>query len=105
MNIFQWVINRIRWWFAKPLDNDVNTIKTLVMSWRSSDMLRMQQTGIEYYRGYHDILTDAYDTIELYNRTSTLKKRIVDNQYKRIVDQKNNYSFGKPFTIQHPDKD
>lgn len=105
MNIFQWVINKIRWWFAKPLDNDINTIKTLIMNWRSSDMLRMQQVGVEYYRGYHDILTEDYDMIELYNRTSALKKRIVDNQYKRVVDQKNNYSFGKPFTIQHPDAD
>ena len=106
MNIFQWVINKIRWWFAKPLDNDVNTIKALVEMWRSSDMLMMQQTGIEYYRGYHDILTEQYDIIECYNRIAPdLKKRIVDNQYKRVVDQKNNYSFGKPFTIQHPDQE
>ena len=95
----------MREWFAKPLDNDVRTVQALVEAWKSSDMLDLQQTGINYYMGNHDILNEEFAVIEASNRvTRNINKRIVDNQYKRIVDQKNNYSFGKPFTIQHADE-
>ena len=106
MNIFQWLANKIRQWFAKPLDGEVSTIQTLVAEWSMSEMLNSQQVGVRYYYGQHDILDSTYDVLEDSNRvTKGIKRRIVDNQYRRIVDQKNNYSFGKMFTIQHPDEE
>jgi SPP1 family phage portal protein len=99
----EWLIKKMTEWFVRPLDSDVLTIQNLVTNWKSSEMLRNQILGQEYYQGYHEILSDKYD-IERYNRTNEMKKRIVDNQYRRIVSQKNNYLFGKPFSIQHPNK-
>lgn len=106
MNIFQWVVNNLRSWFSKPMDDDVSTLRMLVRDWEMSEMLSLQKTGMEYYLGIQDILNPKYSLVlEDTNRLNRdLKKRIVDNQYKRVVDQKNNYSFGKPFTIQHSDQ-
>ena len=60
--------------------------------------------GEKYYEGKHDILNrrrtvigEGGNLIEVENLPNN---RIVDNQYKKMVDQKNNYLLGQPFSIQ-----
>ena len=60
-------------------------------------------TGKRYYYGIHDILTRKRQVI---GESGTLESvenlpnaHIVDNQYRKLVDQKTNYALGKPITI------
>lgn len=60
--------------------------------------------GERYYTGQHDILsrkrTVIGDNGKLMEVENLPNNRIVDNQYKKMVDQKNNYLLGQPFSIQ-----
>lgn len=78
----------------------VNEINHFKISKRRKNML----DGENYYAGQHDILSRVRTVIgekgELEEVKNLPNNRIVDNQYKKMVDQKNNYLLGKPFTIQ-----
>ena len=78
----------------------VNEINQFKFSQRRKGML----DGEKYYTGKHDILLRKRTVIgekgELEEVQNLPNNRIVDNQYKKMVDQKNNYLLGKPFTIQ-----
>ena len=78
----------------------VKEIKTFELSRRRNVMLK----GEKYYSGEHDILSRKRTVIgesgEPEEVTNLPNNRIVDNQYKKMVDQKNNYLLGQPFTIQ-----
>ena len=59
--------------------------------------------GVRYFRGQHDILARQRTVIgesgepeEVYNLPNN---RVVDNQYAKMVIQKNNYLLGKPFSF------
>lgn len=75
-------------------------IRRFKISKRRRDML----DGERYYIGNHDILSRKRTVIgqngeleEVYNLPNN---RIVDNQYKKMVDQKSNYLLGQPISIQ-----
>lgn len=60
--------------------------------------------GDNYYSGKHDILHkkrtaigDKGELVEIENLPNT---KIVDNQYRKMVNQKSNYLVGQPFVIQ-----
>lgn len=76
---------------------EINTFKT---SRRRKDMI----DGEKYYAGRHDILSRKRTVIgatgELEEVTNLPNNRIVDNQYKKMVDQKNNYLLGQPISVQ-----
>lgn len=78
----------------------VEEIKQFRLSQRRKDML----DGEKYYAGKHDILSRKRTVIgekgELEEVKNLPNNRIVDNQYKKMVDQKNNYLLGQPFSIQ-----
>lgn len=78
----------------------VKEIKTFELSQRRSNMI----AGENYYSGKHDILARKRTIIgeggKLEEVENLPNNRIVDNQYKKMVDQKNNYLLGQPFTIQ-----
>ena len=78
----------------------VNEINHFKISQRRKAML----DGEKYYAGKHDILSRKRTVIgesgELEEVKNLPNNRVVDNQYKKMVDQKNNYLLGKPFTIQ-----
>lgn len=61
-------------------------------------------TGEKYYMGLHDILNRKRTAIgedgNLIEIENLPNNRIVDNQYKKMVDQKTNYLLGKPITCQ-----
>jgi len=78
----------------------VAEIQRFKLSTRRKDMI----DGERYYIGKHDILSRKRTVIgqngeleEVYNLPNN---RIVDNQYKKMVDQKNNYLLGQPLSVQ-----
>lgn len=78
----------------------VKEINHFKVSQRRKGML----DGEKYYMGIHDILsrkrTVIGETGDLEEVKNLPNNKIVDNQYKKMVDQKNNYLLGKPFSIQ-----
>ncbi|MGL5972560.1 MAG: phage portal protein [Oscillospiraceae bacterium] len=76
---------------------EINIFKT---SRRRKDMI----DGEKYYAGRHDILSRKRTVIgatgELEEVKNLPNNRIVDNQYKKMVDQKNNYLLGQPISVQ-----
>jgi SPP1 family phage portal protein len=60
--------------------------------------------GVRYYAGRHDILrrkrTGIGEGGESEEITNLPNNRVVDNQYKKAVDQKANYLLGRPVTVQ-----
>lgn len=77
-------------------------------SFLSSPSRKEARDAKRYYRGEHDILRRHRTAIGADGDVISLDKlpctRIVNNQYGRIIDQKVNYSLGKPFTRNVPDK-
>ena len=78
----------------------VKEIKNFELSQRRKEML----DGEKYYAGKHDILSRVRTVIgengELEEVKNLPNNRIVDNQYKKMVDQKNNYLLGQPISVQ-----
>ena len=78
----------------------VKEINHFKLSQKRKEML----DGEKYYAGKHDILSRKRTVIgekgELEEVKNLPNNRIVDNQYKKMVDQKNNYLLGQPFSIQ-----
>ena len=79
-------------------------IKNFKISQKRRDMFN----GEKYYAGMHDILlrkrTVIGDNGDLEEVTNLPNNRIVDNQYKKMVDQKTNYLLGQPLTFQTKNK-
>lgn len=80
-------------------DYIVKEINVFKLSRRRKEML----DGEKYYRGKHDILSRKRTVIgekgDLEEITNIPNNRIVDNQYKKMVDQKNNYLLGQPVSV------
>ena len=61
----------------------------------------------DYYKGNHDILKRKRTVIgqngELEEVHNLPNNKLIDNQYGRLVDQKNNYLLGKPFSLNTED--
>lgn len=78
------------------ITNEINQFKT-------SHKRKAMLDGEKYYMGIHDILSKQRTVIGENGRLEEVKNlpnnRIVDNQYKKMVDQKNNYLLGQPITI------
>ena len=78
----------------------INEINHFKVSQRRKEML----DGEKYYAGKHDILSRNRTVIgengELEEVKNLPNNRIVDNQYKKMVDQKNNYLLGQPISVQ-----
>ena len=82
----------------------IREIENFKLSARRRDML----CGERYYRGQHDILSRVRTVIgekgELAAVNNLPNNRVVDNQYKKMVDQKNNYLLGLPITFRSDDR-
>ncbi len=79
-----------------------------INDWKISHKRKEQIIGELYYSGQHDILKQKREAIgndgklqEIYNLPNS---RLVDNQYAKMVDQKQNYLLGKPVTFQTDNK-
>lgn len=66
-------------------------------------------TGEQYYIGNHDILNRKRTIIGKDGQTQFIdnlpNNKIVDNQYSRVVDQKNSYLLSKPLTFYSDNKE
>ena len=74
-----------------------------IVAWKGSPERVEQMKGETYYNGKHDILDRKRTAIgpdgkliEVHNLPNA---KVIDNQYAKMVDQKTNYLFGRPFTI------
>lgn len=78
----------------------VSEINHFKVSQKRKEML----DGEKYYAGRHDILSRVRTVIgengDLEEVNNLPNNRVVDNQYKKMVDQKCNYLLGQPITIQ-----
>ena len=77
-------------------------VQEIYRFWRSK-RCRDMVDGDLYYRGKHDILHKKRTAIgengELITLDNLPNSRIVDNQFRKMVDQKANYLVGQPFVI------
>lgn len=87
---------------------DESFIEREIRIWRASRERADMLTGEQYYIGLQDILQKKRTSIGENGEPVEVKNlpnnRIVDNQYKKMVDQKTNYLLGKPLTIQCENK-
>ena len=79
-----------------------------IKQFKISNKRKVMFDGEKYYAGVHDILSRQRTVIGENGGLEVVENlpnnRIVDNQYKKMVDQKNNYLLGQPFTIRCENK-
>ena len=87
---------------ARMTDREI--ILKEIQEFKKSPRRKAMVNGERYYIGEHDILDRKRQAIGeagvLEEITNIPNNRIVDNQYKKMVDQKVNYLLGQPITIQ-----
>lgn len=84
--------------------NDKKFIEQEIRRFKNSKTRKEMFDGERYYVGKHDILQRQRTMIgedgELEPVHNLPNNRVVDNQYKKMVDQKNNYLLGQPLSVQ-----
>lgn len=90
----------------KPNSNsnyDIKYLEMIVGKWLKSPLREEQLLAEKYYDGDHDILRRERKVIgadgTLVTINNVANNRLVDNIYRKLVDQKTNYVLGKPITI------
>lgn len=82
---------------------DKKQLEYYIGKWLQSPRRFEILTGKRYYEGVHDILSRKRQVIgekgQLVDVDNLPNAHIIDNQYKKLVDQKTNYALGKPITI------
>ena len=85
------------------ITTDPKYLEKVLESWRKSPERSIMIDGERYYVGNHDILNRQRMAIgasgELEPVNNVVNNKLIDNQYKKLVDQKTNYVLGKPITI------
>ncbi len=89
---------------GKDRITDEQYVISEINRFKTSNRRKEMFDGEKYYAGKHDILFRERMVIgedgELVKVDNLPNNRIVDNQYKKMVDQKTNYLLGQPLTIQ-----
>lgn len=84
--------------------NNNHYLELEILRWKTSPKRMMMIDGERYYNGDHDILHRKRTVIgkngELEEINNVPNNRIVDNQFKKMVDQKANFLFSKPVTFE-----
>ncbi len=92
----------------KTLISDKEFVQKEIEKFKFSRQRNDMITGEKYYIGKQEILQRDRTVIgqngELEPVANLPNNRIVDNQYKKMVDQKNNYLLGKPITFRTEDE-
>lgn len=82
---------------------DHRYLEIILRDWLDSNIRNEQLLGEKYYDGDHDILRREKKVIGADGNLITINNvpnnHLVDNQYRKLVDQKTNYVLGKPITI------
>lgn len=84
--------------------NDKEFLEQSIMRWKGSPERQMQIKGYLYYDNEHDILMRKRTMIGEDGKLQVVENlpnnQIIDNQYAKMVNQKANYLFGQPFSIE-----
>ena len=90
----------------KPNSNsnsDIRYLELVLRKWLDSPKRKEQLLAEKYYDGDQDILQREKKVIgadgQLITIENVTNNKLVDNQYRKLVDQKTNYALGKPLTI------
>lgn len=82
---------------------DHRYLELILRDWLKSKEREEQLLGEKYYDGDHDILRREKKVIGADGNLTVINNvpnnKLVDNQYRKLVDQKTNYVLGKPITI------
>lgn len=96
-------INDIINYSAKSVMSNIQVIEKEIQKFKYSQKRKDMIVGQKYYFGEHDILFrkrlvigEGGNLHEIYNIPNN---KIVDNQYAKLADQKNNYLLSKPITF------
>ena len=93
---------------GKDRISDEEFVLREIKNFKISPKRTCMMDGEKYYSGIHDILLRQRTVIgeggQLEAVDNLPNNRVVDNQYKKMVDQKNNYLLGQPFSIQCENK-
>ena len=99
-NLFEKLVNKS----ASTRLTDEEFIMREIRKFKGSRRRKMMVDGERYFEGDHDILQRERTVIGVDGQLEAIynlpNNRIVDNQYKKMVNQKNNYLLGQPITIQ-----
>lgn len=83
--------------------SDIRYLELVLRKWLESKERKEQLLAEKYYDGDHDILRREKKVIGADGKLVTIENvannKLVDNQYRKLVDQKTNYVLGKPLTI------
>lgn len=89
-------------WRSEP--NNRELLEKEIARWKNSPQRIMQIKGFLYYGNEHDILKRKRTMIgengELEVVENLPNNHVIDNQYLKMVNQKANYLFGNPFSIE-----
>ena len=84
-------------------NSDIKYLEKILTKWLDSPNRKEQLLAEKYYSGDHDILYREKKVIgsdgKLVKIDNVANNKLVDNQYRKLVDQKTNYVLGKPLTI------
>lgn len=84
-------------------DPGIRNVEIVLNKWLQGKERAEQLLAEKYYDGDHDILQREKMVIgvdgNLTAVNNVINNKLVDNQYRKLVDQKTNYALGKPLTI------
>ena len=87
---------------------DIQFLEKEIDRWKNSPQRIMQIKGHLYFEGDHDILTRKRTMIGEDGKLEVVENlpnnRIVDNQYRKLVNQKANYLLGQPISFDSEDE-
>ena len=82
---------------------DVKYLEKILKTWLTGETRKEQLLAEKYYDGDHDILRRQKQVIGADGKLTPIdnvaNNKLVDNQYRKLVDQKTNFVLGRPLTI------
>lgn len=93
---------------AKSRMTDREFLEKEIAAWKNSPQRIMQIKGFLYYDDEHDILKRKRTMIGADGKLEVVENlpnnHVIDNQYKKMVNQKTNYLLGQPFVVDGENK-
>lgn len=90
-------------------NSDKKYLEKILEKWLKSPLRAEQLLAEKYYDGDHDILGRERKVMNAEGTLTAVhnlpNNHLVDNQYRKLVDQKTNYVLGKPITIATSEED
>lgn len=97
-------ISKFIWRGMHPSMTDQEFLEKEIAKWKNSPERLMQVKGFMYYDNEHDILKRKRTAIGRDGKLQVVdnlpNNRVIDNQYAKMVNQKANYLFGQPFSME-----